>query len=106
MQCPQCGELLRPVPKSDRETLVAVPFIPGHDHNDNCLCRQYQCANGHRIGFWLRRRCPACDWKGKLTCFCHEHVQPIKLDRWPEDDLPEQPATGGNFVTKEWLHGG
>ena len=55
------------------QTLVGYgPFELGHNHDDNCRTRIYRCANGHEIGVRVRNTCPACDWKGKLTCFCHD----------------------------------
>ena len=89
MKCEQCGELLHPVTGSTYETTVGQLGVvpPGHEHDNNCLSRFYVCKNGHRVHFFLRRRCPACDWRGKETCFCHEGK---KLDRWPEDDIPAE----------------
>src|SRR5262245_34538782 len=47
------------------QTLVGYHSEPGHNHDDNCLHRIYLCQNGHRKPVYLRRKCPACDWKGK-----------------------------------------
>jgi hypothetical protein len=63
-------------------TLVGYSSPPGHDHDDNCRLREYVCENGHRLTVSKRNKCPKCDWKGKLTCFCHTGE---KVDEWPED---------------------
>lgn len=66
------------------ETLVGYSSPRGHDHNDNCLKRDYQCgACGHQWLVSKRRRCPTCDWRGKATCFCHQGI--AKVDYWPEE---------------------
>ena len=64
------------------ETLVGYRSPPGHDHNDNCMSREYTCGCGNRKVVSLRRRCPNpdCDWVGKEECFCHEGK---KVDEWP-----------------------
>lgn len=69
-------------------TLVGYFSPPGHDHDDNCETRYYLCANGHPHRLSVRRRCPACDWRGKTKCFCHPYP---KLDEWPPDEPPAGP---------------
>ena len=77
--CPMCGGKFVSY-GYEYMTTVGGLSLPGHDHDDNCLYRPYTCENGHVTALWLRRSCPACDWKGKETCFCHGGK---KLDRWP-----------------------
>ena len=69
-------------------TLVGYRSPPGHNHDDNCLKRIYECPNGHITSLSKRRRCHACDWVGKLTCFCHAGD---KLDEWPDIPQMEMP---------------
>jgi hypothetical protein len=78
--CETCGEPWVSY-TGEFETLVGYMNIPGHKHNDNCLGKGYYCKNGHCTQVYLRRRCPACDWKGKETCECHKGA---KVDVWPE----------------------
>lgn len=66
---------------SEGQTLVGYFSPAGHDHDDNCLHREYVCAAGHQTPFWLLRSCPACDWVGKTECFCNPGP---KLLAWPE----------------------
>lgn len=75
-----CGQ---PFAKWGKEgwTLLGYSSPAGHDHDDNCLHREYECAAGHATDFWIRRSCPACDWTGMTECFCH---QGPKLLAWPE----------------------
>ena len=65
-------------------TLVGYMSPPGHDHDDNCLLREYRCANGHDTAISVRRRCshPECHWVGKAVCRCHKPE--TKVDAWPE----------------------
>lgn len=65
-------------------TLVGFMSPPGHDHDGNCLGRDYKCRHGHRTTLSLRRRCHACDWTGRDECFCHPGK---KVDRWPAGDV-------------------
>ena len=62
-------------------TLVAYNSPAGHDHDDNCLIRNYICSNGHVKIVSLRRRCSSCDWVGKDKCFCHPDK---KVDKWSD----------------------
>jgi len=61
-----------------------------HDHNDNCLARDYICGNGHRTLLCLRRSCPNCLWRGKTHCECH---QGAKVEQWPRlaEDYADEP---------------
>ena len=78
-KCPVCGEQF--VDHSGTgTTLVGYFSPPGHDHDDNCKGRVYRCPNGHYTKVFKRAICPACDWKGKQTCWCHEGE---KWDEWP-----------------------
>ena len=66
------------------ETCVGYFSPPGHNHNDNCLRREYECPCGEKVNVSKRRACshPECDWKGKEKCFCHDME---KVEEWPED---------------------
>ena len=60
-------------------------FKDGHDHDDNCRTRFYECGNCHHK--WTESKqntCPVCDWKGKESCWCHIGD---KVTEWsdPED---------------------
>jgi len=80
--CNVCGEPM--TPGGTRETLVGYISPPGHDHDDNCQYRVYECKNGHKMEVYKRRRCsyPGCTWVGQETCSCHEGP---KVDKWPEE---------------------
>ena len=73
------GNETRPI---TTETLAGYEEIPGHDHDDNCRCREYLCVAGHSTRVSIRRRCPTagCVWVGKKTCSCHPGS---KVDEWP-----------------------
>jgi hypothetical protein len=83
MKCDKCDEALKPV-DGVMETLVSFTHYPpppcGLQHDDNCQTQIHACANGHRVNLSIQRTCPACDWRGKLTCFCHPGQ---KLLAWP-----------------------
>lgn len=66
----------------ESETLMGFMSPPGHEHNDNCLKRNYLCVNGHSVVVSLLRRCATegCDWVGKRECFCHSGA---KVEEWP-----------------------
>ena len=83
MKCSKCGEETRHAGTS--QTLVGYGSPDGHDHDDNCLKRRYECVNGHAWVESVRRRCPAegCDWRGKADCFCHEGS---KVEAWSDPD--------------------
>ena len=80
--CPECGEKFE-YHTGTETTLVGYCSPPGHDHDDNCQGRYYVCPNGHVAKVYKRNICPAdnCDWKGKLTCFCHDGD---KIEEWPD----------------------
>lgn len=78
MKCSQCNEPMICVGESS--TYAGFLSPPGHDHNDNCIRRIYQCDNGHRVTLSKRRRCH-CGWKGAASCFCCGD----KVDLWPEE---------------------
>ena|SRR3990167_4435738 len=85
LKCSLCDQPLFWLGGSTWETLVGHSSDPGHNHNDNCLKRTYFCSNHHAIVIQsIRRTCPSCDWKGKITCFCH---QGLKLDEWPDNQV-------------------
>lgn len=64
----------------EQETLVYYQSPEGHNHNDNCLTRTYVCENKHNLIVSKQQKCPACDWQGKTTCFCHPGP---KVTNWP-----------------------
>lgn len=66
-------------------TLVGYSSPPGHDHDDNCRSRTYVCEMGHLTKVSKQASCPTCDWKGTLTCGCHEGE---KVAEWPEGGRP------------------
>jgi len=85
MNCKICGEKLEIAPGWDgmvRKTAVGYFSPPGHDHDDNCVKRDYVCKNGHHITISKRNKCPNpdCDWVGDDKCFCHPDK---KVDDWP-----------------------
>ena len=71
------------------ETVTYVGYISpkGHNHNDNCRVRKYQCKYKHEKIISKRNKCSDrglnrdCTWKGKETCGCHEGK---KVDEWPD----------------------
>lgn len=74
MNCKECGEKIEQrndIWGGTFETLVGYHSPPGHNHDDNCRTRIYECKNGHSVKLSVRRRCDACDWVGKDECFCH-----------------------------------
>lgn len=77
--CKTCGEPLFQY-GGESSTLVGYHSPPGHNHDDNCIKRSYQCSNGHSIVVSKRRSCKVCDWKGKEDCLCHDGA---KVDEWP-----------------------
>ena len=65
------------------QTLLGFASPAGHDHDDNCLVREYRCIRcGDRLRVSKRRSCPACGWEGRDDCWCHPDP---KLDKWPEE---------------------
>ena len=65
----------------ESKTLVGYYSPRGHDHDDNCRNRVYVCEAGHRRNISKQNTCPACEWMGKLTCFCHPGE---KVKEWPK----------------------
>jgi hypothetical protein len=65
-------------------TCVGYMSPPGHNHDDNCVTRQYDCSCGNKVIVSKRNRCsnPDCDWVGKDECFCHEGK---KVEEWPDE---------------------
>lgn len=85
MKCKECGKpLYHNVEWGTSSTLVGYMSPPGHDHDDNCVNRIYQCDNGHKVNLSVVNKCPnpRCDWVGRKTCFCHEGE---KLEKWPDE---------------------
>lgn len=62
-------------------TLLGCGSPPGHSHDENCRTRRYVCTDDHVTVVSIRQRCPACDWIGPKSCFCHKGD---KVDKWPE----------------------
>lgn len=83
MTCPTCSAPMTPDKWGESRTLVGYSSPPGHNHDDNCRKRTYECPNGHHIIVSKRNRCstPGCDWVGKPDCFCHPDP---KVEEWPE----------------------
>lgn len=91
MKCQTCGEETIGY-IFEGATLVYYDSPLGHDHDDNCLTRRFVCKSNHVTLVHLRRNCPACDWRGRESCFCHSGK---KAEVWPEGErLPWR---------KEWL---
>jgi hypothetical protein len=82
--CEKCQGEMRSANSWIRETLIGYYSPPGHNHDNNCRKREYECSCGNTKVISIRRRCPnpECDWVGKETCFCHEGP---KVDEWPEE---------------------
>jgi hypothetical protein len=82
MNCPGCGKEVKY--SHSWKTLVGYISVEGHNHDDNCLIREYYCKDCRLL--WnesLRRKCsvPGCKWVGKEECFCHKGK---KVDRWTD----------------------
>lgn len=78
--CPTCGAAF--VSHGWEMTTCVGFFSPfGHDHDGNCMGRDYTCSAGHVTTLSIVRRCPAdgCDWRGKTECFCCDRF----VDEWP-----------------------
>lgn len=83
MKCPVCKSLMTYM--GQYKTLVDIVSPPGHNHDDNCVRREYRCYQCNmRIEVSKRNRCPVlgCTWIGKAKCDCH--VPNDKVDEWPE----------------------
>ena len=77
MNCPQCEKPL--IDKGhETKTLLGFSSPEGHDHDDNCRKRTYECENRHVLTLSIINRCPACEWKGKMECWCAQ-----KVEQWP-----------------------
>lgn len=81
MKCRECNENLFSLNNCYATTDMFFESPDGHNHDDNCKSRVFECKNGHNITLSKRNTCPICDWKGKKTCFCHDDE---KVDEWPE----------------------
>ena len=84
LSCPICGTSVRHY--GTCSTLLGYSSPEGHNHDDNCRKRLYECENGHNALLSVVNKCPACDWVGQKECFCSE-----KIDEWPrtaEDLIP------------------
>lgn len=80
------GSEWKPDRIEETATLVGYSSPEGHNHDDNCIVRTYICKNGHTMKISKQRRCPACDWVGKLLCACHYGSRySVKLEDWPEN---------------------
>lgn len=84
MKCPKCKTETKHGGTS--QTLVGYQSPPGHDHDDNCKKRFYECEGCGYIWMESRKnRCPVigCGWVGKEECFCHKGK---KVDEWTDPD--------------------
>ncbi len=83
MKCIECNEDLVACTQGSAQTLVGYSSPPGHDHDDNCVKKEYWCKNDHIQVLSKQRRCsnPDCAWVGKDECFCHKGK---KVDEWPQ----------------------
>lgn len=79
MRCPTCDAVFVWA-SGETTTLVWFYSPPGHNHDDNCRNRVYECANGHRTRLSVQNKCAKCDWRGRTECFCHPGK---KLFDWP-----------------------
>jgi len=93
VKCPEC-EVETPKPAHTWQTAMGYVSPPGHDHDDNCLHRDYRCENGHEWSEYVRRYCgrKGCDWQGKLVCFCHKGE---KLTQWTDPPFYQGNLTNG-----------
>lgn len=80
MNCPTCNEPLARDGRGESVTMLGYYSPTGHRHDDNCRKRRYACANGHTHTLSIINRCPACDWRGKVECFCSR-----KVEEWPTE---------------------
>jgi len=78
MKCDECNEIMECV--SEGTTLLGFHSPLGHDHDDNCKKREYQCLNGHTKIISKRNKCPECGWVGIEKCWCHKG---LKVNEWP-----------------------
>jgi len=84
MNCTECGQIVRyDRSRGQSTTLVGYYSADGHDHDDNCIVREYVCQNGHRAKLSIINKCstPGCGWSGKASCFCS-----YKIEAWPEEN--------------------
>lgn len=81
MLCLECGEEM--IANCEVTTSVGYFSPEGHNHDDNCVTRQYMCKNGHIVNISKRNKCSAkgCTWVGKESCSCHKGK---KVEEWPE----------------------
>jgi len=85
MKCPECNEET----KYSIETSTLVGYRPllinglEHNHDDNCLKREYICINGHEWVESIISNCSinGCNWHGKISCFCHKAN---KVENWSD----------------------
>ena len=84
--CTECGEQMFTWKGGAIQTLVGYLSPKGHDHDDNCRHKVYQCVNGHAKNVSKINKCPSCDWLGKKECWCH--VDP-KVEEWYEGEYDD-----------------
>lgn len=95
MRCPTCSlPPIKEVGLGEFTTLVGYHSPEGHNHDDNCVKREYICANRHHFTLSIRRSCP-CGWLGKEDCFCHKG---IKISKWPEVPRELLKIINGKFI--------
>lgn len=80
MKCRKCDSLLRRKDNTEMRTAVYFQSPEGHDHNDNCITRNYICDNGHYCKLSIINSCH-CGWRGREECFCSG-----KVEKWPENE--------------------
>lgn len=77
--CPKCESVMSR--GTTWQTCVGFVSPPGHNHDDNCVDRTYTCSKcKFEMVVSKQNSCPACDWKGRKTCWCHTGE---KVEEWP-----------------------
>lgn len=85
-ECPECGAAF--VGHGGTSYTLVGTFSPeGHEHDRNCMKREYRCAGGHVTALSKVRTCgddegpraEGCAWKGRTSCFCCQRF----VDEWP-----------------------
>lgn len=79
--CPKCNKEMTAFDQCT--TLVGYINTDGHNHDDNCVTRVYNCEScGNVLSVSKQNKCDRedCDWVGKKSCFCHKGT---KVKEWP-----------------------
>lgn len=78
--CSECNNLS--AAKYETKTLVGYSSPKGHNHDDNCIKREYVCKGcGNIEVISIINKCH-CGWTGKTECFC---CPDGKVDEWPKN---------------------